>query len=135
VIVLDTSAVVDLFIDGPRRDSALRALRQFKVQAIPPLWRSEFRSALLKYVSARRLDVAAATRAFQSAETRLSRIEVQPSTRRVLEAAVAFRLSSYDAEYIALAQQLGAMVLTADGRTLADRVPSWTVRLSSFDTD
>jgi len=132
VIVLDTSAVVDLFVGGPRREPALRALRRFKHQAIPPLWRSELRSALLKYVRARRLDIGAATRAFQSAERQLSRIEVQPVTRRVLEAAIAFRLSSYDAEYIALAQQLGALVLTADSRTLADRVPSLTVRLSSF---
>ena len=49
--------------------------------------------------------------------------------------AIEFGLSSYDAEYIALAQQLGAVVLTADGRTLADRVPSLTVRLSSFAVD
>lgn len=132
MIVLDTSAIVDLFVGGPRRELALRALRNSREQAIPPLWRSELRSALLKYVRARRLDLAAAARAFQAAELRLSRIEVQPATRKVFEAAVAFRLSSYDAEYIALAMQLGAVVLTADGRTLADRVPSLTVRLSSF---
>jgi hypothetical protein len=59
--------------------------------------------------------------------------EQHPNTRRVLVLADAYDIDVYDAEFVALADELGVPLLTADEKSLADHVPDHLIlRLSSF---
>lgn len=101
---------------------------------VPPLWRSEFLSALAKFVRAGLTDSPHALEAFRRAERRLVEVEQSPSAARGLRLVETYpKLSTYDAEFVALAEEFGGVVLTNDERTLASRVPEHlVVKLSSL---
>ncbi|HVT15253.1 MAG TPA: type II toxin-antitoxin system VapC family toxin [Thermoanaerobaculia bacterium] len=52
-------------------------------------------------------------------------------TAKVLSLALASGASAYDCEFVALAQELGAILVTAD-RRLAERFPAVAVELARF---
>jgi len=133
MIVLDANVVAGLMIEVPQfSEWARKAVKSDPEQVLPPLWRSEFRSVLLKLVWAGNLGVDEAAGVYRRAETRFRDLEVEPDTRRVLaDAAETKGLSSYDAEYVVLAKTLGGFVVSND-QPLADLVPDHVLRLSSF---
>ncbi len=134
MIIVDTSVLAFLFFKDKRLTPAVkRALRANPHLLVPPLWRSEFRSVLLKYLRGRKIDQATASDLFEQARRRFEPFEAEPQTARVLRLAKDFRLSSYDAEFAALGDEHRALLLTNDGRSLADKLPAERVlRLSSF---
>ncbi len=131
MIVFDTSVIVPLFLAV--HDKHARARRAFRTHKdagiVAPLWRSELRSALLKYVAAAKLTLDDAHRTFDRAQSIFARIEREPDARTVLHLALERGVSSYDAEHLALAVAGGGMVLTDDHRTLAKRVPEYCITL------
>jgi predicted nucleic acid-binding protein len=85
-----------------------------------PLWRSELRNTLLKYIRAGRMASSLAETILKDAAELLGNREQSVTDAQVLAAAMAFKLSAYDAEYVALAQRIRAPLVTFDRRlTLA----------------
>jgi predicted nucleic acid-binding protein len=116
MIVLDASAVVPLLIDPPTATEELQArLRRESVVYVPFLLDVEVASGLRRHVLGGRLQPAGARRAIR-------RLAVLPLVRwphdRLIGRALALRdhLSAYDAIYVALAEGLGATLLTRDAR-------------------
>lgn len=133
MIVLDTPVIVALVLDNdPRGPSAKRALRSDREIAVAPLWRSELRSVLLKLHTAGKLTLDDVGKAFTKARRIVEACEVEPDARRVVANAAKFGLSSYDAEHYTVAETLGAMVLTADARTLVKNAPERCLLLGAF---
>ena len=116
MIVLDASAVVPLLIDPPATTEEFQArLRRESVVYVPFLLDVEVASGLRRHVLGGRLDPVGARRAIR-------RLAVLPLVRwphdRLIGRALALRdhLSAYDAIYVALAEGLGATLLTRDAR-------------------
>jgi predicted nucleic acid-binding protein len=116
MIVLDASAVVDLLIGRDDETAGLRArLRDVSVAHAPHLIDVEVTSALRRHILGGRLRAASARRA-------LRRFGVLPLTRwehtPLLGRALTLRdqLTAADAMYVALAEGLGATLLTRDAR-------------------
>jgi predicted nucleic acid-binding protein len=116
MIVLDASAVVDLLIDQPTDTIDLRArLRDVSTAHVPYLLDVEVVSTIRRRVLGGRLNPAIARRAIR-------RLAVLPLVRwphdRLLGRTFALRdrLTTYDATYVALAEGLGATLLTRDRR-------------------
>ena len=80
----------------------------------PPLWREEFSSALLKHARAGRCSAAVADQALAAALELYAPFEQRSDPRLALRLAGELSLSAYDAQYLALAHQLGTVVVTAD---------------------
>ena len=119
MIVADTTLLIHIAIPSSKpsdADAAEAVARRDAVWIVPPVWASEVRHVVAKYVRG----------AFMTSENALSvvrRIEtlvvVTPvSHEEVLDAAFRFELSGYDAEYAALAERLGVPLVTSDKQVL-----------------
>lgn len=118
MIVADANLVAYLLLPGQRTEEAEDVFARDSVWAVPVLWRSELRSVLLQYVRARALPLADAIRTMQRGEGLLAGREADVDSRRVLELAAGSRCSSYDCEYVALAEVLRIPLVTNDGPLL-----------------
>lgn len=116
MIVADASAVIDLLLD-PSRHAGLVAdlLESAEPAAAPDLLDVEVLAVLRRWE--RRTEISAARAAQALDDLELLPIVRHPS-RALLRAAWALRhtLTAYDAQYVALAQALGARLITSDAR-------------------
>jgi predicted nucleic acid-binding protein len=116
MIVLDTSAIVDLLIGRGDETAELRArLRDVSTAHVPQLLDVEVTSALRRHILGGRLSAVSARRALRRfGVLPLVRWEHTPLLGRAL--ALRDRLTAADAMYVALAEGLGATLLTRDAR-------------------
>ncbi len=114
MIVVDPSGVVSaLLVDRPEGDTARQALRSDAAHA-PHLLDVEVTSAVRRWVLAGRLTVEARSSIRDLADLAIPRHGHEPLLDRVLELRDA--VSAYDGTYVALAELLGATVVTGDRR-------------------
>jgi predicted nucleic acid-binding protein len=116
--VVDTNVVAALMLPTVANAEVAELLRQDSDWRLPPLWRSEFRQVLLKYV---RADLATPEQALALWHKALERFELseQPvAGHQVLALAMATGCSTYDAEFVVLARQLNCRLLTFDRKLL-----------------
>jgi predicted nucleic acid-binding protein len=116
MIVLDASVVVDLLIGQDDTTADLRArLRDVSSAHVPHLLDVEVTSTLRRHILRGRLNAASARRALRRfGVLPLVRWEHTPLLGRAL--ALRDRLTAADAMYVALAEALGATLLTRDAR-------------------
>lgn len=120
MIVADATLLIHLTVPSatPRDAEAARAVAQKDpVWVVPPLWASEVRNVVAKYARGWFITHEQARAAVREIE---AFVAVQPvSHGEVLDAAFAFEVSGYDAEYVALAERLDVPLVTSDKRVLA----------------
>ena len=115
MIVVDTNLITSIFFRTDERKLALSVLERDRDWRVPPLWRSEFLSACRHGIRAAGMSKAGCAQAFDQAVALFGLAEMQPDPNRVLAAvALVPTLSSYDAEFLAVAQQLECRVVTQD---------------------
>lgn len=129
MIVVDTNVVAYLWIPGPFTASAESLAGRDPEWAAPLLWRSEFRNVLAGVLRRNELDLDAAQRVAQRAESHLRGREFAVSSADVLARVEGSRCSAYDCEFVVLAEELGVPLVTTDRRILAD-FPQTAVALS-----
>jgi len=118
VIVADVNLVAYLLLGGPEQALAERVLERDPVWAAPLLWRSEFLSVLAAIMRQRELSVTDALRAHGLAEQLLAGQEFAVPGEQVLRLVASSTCSAYDCEYVALAEELGVPLVTADRQLL-----------------
>jgi predicted nucleic acid-binding protein len=101
------------------------------VWVAPLLWRSELRSALAKYIRHAGMSLEAALVALRLAEEVVGGREYRVSSEKVLELAMQTNCTAYDCEYVALAQDLGVPLVTADKQVLK-AFPRTAIALDKF---
>ncbi len=118
MIVVDTNIIAYLYISG---EQSLQAEQLLSIDAnwnAPLLWRSEFRSILSRYLRKEILTLDEILLIIQQAEELLSNNEYQISSAHVMQLVHSSNCSSYDCEFVALAQYLSAPLITADKKIL-----------------
>ena len=131
MIVVDNSVLVYFWLPGAFAEWAEAAKAQDGIWAAPVLWRAEFRNVLAGYLRRKLLTEAEANTAFLNAQKDLGAQEFTVPTERILKLVLASDCTAYDCEYVALAQDLGVPLVTADKQIL--RVfPKTTVSLEKF---
>jgi predicted nucleic acid-binding protein len=119
MIVVDSNVIAYCFISTPKFTDAARALLASDSNwNAPLLWRSEFRNILLKYVRANLLSLPDATQLQLEAEDLMKSTEFHVDSEQVLELAQQSGCTAYDCEFIAVANTLGAKLVTADKQLL-----------------
>jgi predicted nucleic acid-binding protein len=111
VIVVDSNVVAYCWLNGPLTAMAQRVFARDPQWHVPVLWRSELRSVLSGACRARR--------------------EHLPSPADILRVCESSNLSAYDAEFIALARQLGALLVTED-RAILKAFPDTAVTMANY---
>ena len=116
--VVDTNVVAALMLPTAANAEVAALLRQDPDWRLPPLWRSEFRQVLLKYVRAELATPEQALSLWQKALERFELSEQPVAGHQVLALAIAMGCSTYDAEFVVLARQLNCRLLTFDRKLL-----------------
>jgi predicted nucleic acid-binding protein len=119
VIVADVNVLAYLLIEGEHTSLAESVLEKDPAWAVPLLWRSELMSVLTAYVRTRALPIADAVAVTEKAAAVVKGREYAVRPERVFEVVSLSRCSSYDCEYVALAQDLGVRLVTSDKQVLA----------------
>ena len=131
MIVIDANLVLYRHLKGPLTTLAEAALTKDPDWRTSSLWRCEFTSALVKMIRAKVLGEADGLAAMDSATTEMGPRELDVPQAQALRAALAYGISAYDAQYVALAEMLGLRCVTADA-ALARKTPAVTVLLADF---
>lgn len=118
MIVVDSNIVAYLYLPGAFTAAAEKLLNDDAEWAAPVLWRSEFRNILAGYIRRGDLTLAQAKAIQSEAEALLAGNEFDIESDAVFELVQASNCSAYDCEFIALANMLGAKLVTMDGKLL-----------------
>lgn len=130
MIVADTNLILYLHINGDLSPVALRVLQKDSHWITPPLWQSEFRNALAGYMR-RGMSLEMAQEIMEDTLHVMEERQVIPDSNRVLALAANSACTAYDCEFVALAEQLGIPLVTAD-KQLIKAFPTIAVWLEDF---
>ena len=130
MIVADTNLIAYLQITGELSPIAALVLQKDPYWITPPLWQSEFRNLLAGYMR-RGMSLEKAQEIMEKTLQLLEERQVAPNSNRVLMLASASSCTAYDCEYVALAEQLGIKLVTAD-KQLIKAFPDIAVSLEDF---
>jgi predicted nucleic acid-binding protein len=131
MIVVDTNLISYLYISGERSEQAEQLLSADSHWIAPILWRSEFRSVLSQYLRKNILSFDETLQIIQQAEILLTDNEFEISSTHIMRLVNSSNCSSYDCEFVALAQHLDVPLITADKKILRE-FPSVTKSLNSY---
>jgi len=118
VIVVDSNILAYLYLPGEYSANAEALFERDPEWAAPLLWRSEFRNILAGYLRRGALTFEQVTALQEEAEALLEGAEFTVDSINVLELVRDSNCSAYDCEFIALAKQLGAKLVTMDSKVL-----------------
>ena len=118
MIVADANVIVYALTPGEPTSLAREALERADGVAVPALWRLEVANALAVIVRRGFLTPKQATEVFAGAVTTFASREHETAPDAALRIALESSLSTYDAEYVALARALGCTLVTNDARLL-----------------
>lgn len=131
MIVADANLLAYLVIPGERTGEAEAVLAKDPTWAAPILWRSELRSVVHKYIALGKLTVATALTLLEQVEDVLGGREGEVDSRDVLTLASRSKCSTYDCEYVALAEALDVPLVTTD-RALLKGFPKRAMTPAGF---
>ena len=131
MIVVDTNIISYLYISGARSHQVEQLLSFDAHWVAPVLWRSEFRRVMSLYLRKNYLSFDEVLRIIHQAENLLGANEYEIPSALIMELVNSSQCSSYDCEFVALAQYLGVPLLTADKKILHE-FPNIAVSLQGF---
>lgn len=132
MIVVDTNLLAYLLIPGDRTDMAERVLRKDDQWSAPLIWRSELRNVLVKLVRGGIVEPDRAFMIMTQAESMMNGCEYDVVSGDVLSLALSSGCSAYDAEFVVLARDLAAPLVTWDKKILAG-FPDMAVSPEGFE--
>jgi predicted nucleic acid-binding protein len=114
MIVVDTNVIASLWVPNDMEDVAYNVLRKDPEWIAPLLWRSELRSVMTLYLRKDLLDLTTVSQAMQEAEQLLEAQSYEVNSLDVFRLVQESTCSSYDCEFVALANDLGIPLITFD---------------------
>ena len=133
MIVVDANVIAYLLIAGAKTADAQAAYERDSHWVVPDLWRDEFLNVLATYVRQGGATLPLAQATWQAAEALFAGNERRADPQTVLEVADRFRLSAYNAQYLAIALESGVGLLTEE-RALRQSAPQHTATIREFIT-
>ncbi|HEY4320743.1 MAG TPA: type II toxin-antitoxin system VapC family toxin [Gemmatimonadales bacterium] len=118
MIVADANMLAYLVMPGERTAEAEAVLAKDPTWVAPPLWRSELRSVVHKYVLRGDITLVRAVALLGQADEVLGGREGDVDSQQVLDLASRSNCTTYDCEYVALAKVLGVPLVTTDRAVL-----------------
>ncbi len=120
MIVVDTNIIVPLWLRSAQSEPVDHLLEIDAEWYAPYLWRSEFRNAMALQLRHRRMSLDEAKSAMYSAQEMMYGREMFVDPEAVMDLVAASTLTAYDCEFVALAIELGAPLVTTDKQILRD---------------
>jgi predicted nucleic acid-binding protein len=133
VIVVDSNVIVYCWVSGAKSSVAQRVRVADPGWQVPLLWRSEVRNSLAGFMRYGSLSPVRARAIMGHIEDELVGSEHLPSSDSVLNVVERSRLSAYDSEFVALAEDLGVVLVTED-KAVLKAFASFAVSMERFLT-
>ena len=133
MIVVDTNVIAYVLIAGDKTALTQQVAKKDPDWKVPPLWRHEFLNVLATSTRAAVINAQQAEALWHKGLDLLVRAEREADGIASLKLAIEHAISSYDAQYIALAQSLETQCVTADKRMLKT-FPGTAVSMKAFCT-
>jgi predicted nucleic acid-binding protein len=118
MVVVDTNVLVELFLPSNKAEAVQDWWIAEPDWRLPALWICEFRHIHLKYLRAGLIELPKALIHLTDAAQQFLPQTVSIDSTVALQLAHQYGCSSYDAEFVVLAQQLDCPLLTFDGKLL-----------------
>lgn len=131
MIVVDTNIIGYLYLSSERTEQVEQALLKDSEWVAPLLWRSEFRSVLAQYIRRGILRVEEAEQVMDEAQALMLGQEYEVVSSDVLRLVARSGCTAYDCEFVAVAQELGVMLVTVD-RDVLREFPEIAVGLEEY---
>lgn len=131
MIVVDSNVLAARVMLSQTSNLARRVEDLEPVWIVPLLWRYEFQNVLAKTISARLTTPEAAMGIWRQIVAKMADNEYEPAAELVLDLCMRYRITAYDANFIALAMELGVCCVTQDGE-LQEKFPRLAVSLEAF---
>ena len=131
MIVADTNIISYLLLPTSYSTVADALYKKDSKWVAPRLWKSEFRNVLALYLRKEIISFQKALQLQESAESLMRDNEFDISSAQVLTLVNQSRCSSYDCEFIALAQYLNIQLVTQDKKLLKE-FPSIAISIANF---
>ncbi|MDX2503599.1 MAG: type II toxin-antitoxin system VapC family toxin [Gammaproteobacteria bacterium] len=131
MIVADTNIISYLLLPTSFSDSVDALYKIDSHWVAPNLWKSEFRNVLALYLRKELITFEKAIQLQDSAESIMINNEFNVSSSQVLSLVTKSTCSSYDCEFVSLAQHLNTPLVTQDKKILRD-FPSYAVSILDF---
>ena len=131
MIVVDTNVLAARNLAGVSTRHAERVEARDPVWIVPPLWRYEFQNILAMAVRVRRIAPEDAILAWRKVSVQMAENEHEPSPESVIELSGRYRITGYDANFIALAMEMGVRCVTED-RELQKKFPAVAVSMENY---
>jgi predicted nucleic acid-binding protein len=131
MIVVDTNVIGYLFLSSKRTNQAEQALLKDNDWVSPPLWRSELCNVLATCTNQSLINLEDALAIMSEAEQLMKDSEYEVASEQVLRLATQSGCSAYDCEFVALARDLNAPLVTVDKKVL-DKFPDVAISLDKF---
>lgn len=131
MIVADTNIISYLLLPTSYTESVDTLYKFDSDWTAPTLWKSEFRNVLALYL---RKDIITLEKALQlqaAAETIMAHREFDVTSPQVLALVNESNCSSYDCEFVALANHLNTQLVTQDKKLLRE-FPSTAISIKDF---
>jgi predicted nucleic acid-binding protein len=120
MIAVDTNVIASLWVPNDMDEFAYKVLEKDPDWVAPLLWRSEFRNVLAVYLRAEILEFSTALQASEEAEQLMRSKEFEINSTQVLSLVYDSSCSSYDCEFVALADDLDVKLVTFDKKIIKE---------------
>ena len=131
MIVVDTNVIASLWVPNNMEELAYRVLRKDPEWAAPVLWRSEFRNILALYLRKNILEIPTVLQAMQEAEQLMEFDAYNVNSVQVFHFVHISTCSSYDCEFVALADELNVQLVTFD-KQICKEFPDIAIQPETF---
>ena len=131
MIVADTNIISYFLLPTPYSDLVDKLYKLDSEWIAPTLWKSEFRNVLALYLRKEIITFEKALQLQETAESSMADNEFDVSSAQVLALVDKSNCSSYDCEFIALAQYLNIPLVTQDKKVLRE-FPSISNSVADF---
>ena len=118
MIVADSNLIASCVLKSEATTAALALLERDPDWRVPRLWRYEMLNILATMIKAKRLGRKDAEAIYRGLLGALRANENEPDPSDVLLLVERYGISGYDAQFVALAQELGAKLVTRDKELL-----------------
>ena len=120
MIVVDTRIIASMTFETPYSAVVSRLHEKNSVWEAPALWRSEFMNILSLYYRQGLIDYEECFSALDFAERLIGSREHKVPAAGIIDALVDSACSSYDCEFVVLAQKLGTKLITYDKKLIRE---------------
>ncbi len=118
MIVVDTNIIAHFWLPSDQTQLCEQLFEWDPFWVAPILWRSEFRNVVTLYMRKNLIDIVEAIQITEKAENHMKDREYSVNSIQVYNLAHKSKCSSYDCEFVSLAQELDIKLITLDKQIL-----------------